>query len=60
MEGWREALQLGKQGDLMEEGLQGGVDFNIGKRKEAWTVQESEVWGQEGAWNVWDMVNCMA
>ena len=34
---------------LDEEGLQGRVDFSIVKRKEAWKVQESEVWWQEGA-----------
>lgn len=32
---------------LMGEGLQGGVIFNIGKRKEEWKEQESEVWWQE-------------
>lgn len=47
MEGWG-GLQLGKQEELMEEALQGWVEFNTGKRKEEWKVQESEVWWQEG------------
>lgn len=32
----------------------------MGKKKEKWKVQESEVWWQEGAGHLWDMVNTMA
>lgn len=32
----------------------------MGKKKEKWKVQESEVWWQEGVGHLWDMVNTMA